>query len=34
MRTFPTAGNGWTFNPAEHGARRELALLFSGLWTG
>jgi hypothetical protein len=39
MRTFQTAGNSWTLNPAEHGARRELALLCSDLavflaWTG
>jgi hypothetical protein len=27
-RNFPTAGNSWNFNPAEHGARPELALLF------
>jgi hypothetical protein len=31
MRTFLTVGNSWTFNPAEYGARRELALLFSDL---
>ncbi len=27
-RNFPTAGNSWNFNPAEYGARPELALLF------
>jgi hypothetical protein len=28
MRTFPTSGNSWTFNPEKYDARLEMALLF------